>query len=215
MGAVQEGAPEWNDFEIAPSGKYLGVPLGRATEADVLAAPLAKWRTRADGIAHVHMPPVAARVLHRQRVLPVLLYVAGMYRAARDLARLERDASCRILRLAGSVVRMRWNLDLHDWGFVEIPNAESACARDSTVVAGPLLASKAGHGKSCEPCSFFHNIGTRGPGVPIAIARRDALTPHAPSRPVERAVNSVQRRVAECSCAPQGRRSRHGGCARR
>lgn len=55
------GAPEWRDFEIVPTGTYLGMPLGRATEGEVWAASLAKWRARADELARMQGAFVAMR----------------------------------------------------------------------------------------------------------------------------------------------------------
>lgn len=111
---LQEGAPEWHEFELVPTGKCLGIPLGRATEDKVWIAPLAKWHARADTVARMQMPGVAATVHYRQRVLLVVLHVSGMYRAPLELARLERDTLGRMLRLPGGAMSIRGHWDLRD-----------------------------------------------------------------------------------------------------
>lgn len=132
----------------------------------------------------------------RQRVLPVLLYMAGMFRSPHELARFERDALGRLLRLRGSAMPIRGQRDLHDWGLAEFPNAESACAAELALRARDVapqrqrLCTLLGRGtEELRPMQLLaQEWDTREPGAPIAIARRDALDPRAASRPVERAV---------------------------
>lgn len=133
---LQEGVPEWHDFEVVPSGVYLGVPLGRASDDEVWATPFAKWRARADELIRLQMPTVAAAAHYAQSVLPVLLYLAGMYNVPRAVAQLERDALCRLvrlLRLPGSATPIRDQPNLSDCGVAAFPDAESACAAEPAI----------------------------------------------------------------------------------
>lgn len=108
--------PGWSDFDVAPAGNYLGVPLGRDWAAEAWAGPLEKWSVRVSAMVPHGMPAVAAATHYRSRTLLVLLYTAGMFAAPRSLARLERDALGRLLRLPGSALPITGQHDLRLWG---------------------------------------------------------------------------------------------------
>lgn len=176
---------------MVPAGTYNGVPLGRAEAGAAWTGPMAKWTERLrDTVAH-GMPAVAAAAHYRVRTLPVLFYIGGMFAAPRNLARLERDALCRLLRLPGRAMPIR---DQHDLcvsvGRPGVPRRRDRVrsrARDphrghDSAVDPPLLAHWARNGGNATFRYALDDWDTLAPGVPIAIARRDALSPRGRSR---------------------------------
>lgn len=80
----------WRAFDVVTAGTYLGILLGRADTAEAWVGPLAKWRERETDMVALGMPSVASATHYKVLLLPVLLCVAGMFCAPRELARNER-----------------------------------------------------------------------------------------------------------------------------
>lgn len=171
---------------------------------------MAKWRARADEPAGMQMPAVASAARYSQRVLPVLMYTAGMCRAPLELARLERDALGRTLRFPGSTMPARGHWCLRQWGFADFGDVAVACAVEFatraqvTEVQRRRLCTLPGRGfEEMRPMSpSAASWDMCAPGTPIIIARRDAIAPIAAPTPVERAVARVlqatPKRFVEC-----------------
>lgn len=106
---LRDSAPVWRDFEIVPAGIYLGVPRARAADAAVWAAP---QRSRADDLARMQTPTVAAAMHYRRQVLSVLLHMVAMHRTPRELARLEHDMLGSTLRLLVSAMPTQESIGL-------------------------------------------------------------------------------------------------------
>lgn len=213
-----EGAPEWRDFEIVMMGIYLGVPLGRALEVHhvAFAGRRVGAHEKADSRGVIAVPTANA---------PALLYIAGVHRAPREVARLELDVLGRTLRLPSSAMPIRGQWGLRAWGLAEFPDVRGgaccACARDVAAAAEVVHTLRAGHGgvEAHEPldaevgkararraCRSPSRGGTSWPSQP----RRGQRRPQSHERCRRR-----RRRPAGDCCAPLSRRWRCGGLARR
>ena len=70
--------PDWQDFKLCMSAKYLGFHLGPKAGADQWVAPLRKWQERAKDIAASHMGSKLAALTYNSRAVSVLGFIAQL-----------------------------------------------------------------------------------------------------------------------------------------
>lgn len=195
--ALESGGTGWGRFRVVEHAMYLGVRLGGATLAEIWASPVSKWRDRVSEAVREAPPAVAMSIHYAARILPVLGYIATMYPPPADMARLDRDAVCRMLRLPGSSMPYRGIAELTaEWGFPRFADAELYCLTALAVSATqteakwrPLGALLGPGTESDRPLARWGaRYDDRQVGIPIAVHLADALRPPRDARPAARAV---------------------------
>jgi hypothetical protein len=73
---VKANVPDFGDFRIQASGKYLGWHLGRDSEELSFADPIKKFRDRVFEVASGQAPATSSIIRYNQRAVTVLSYVA-------------------------------------------------------------------------------------------------------------------------------------------
>lgn len=171
----------------------LSVPLGCAETAKAWDGTACELERAGDVVA-LGMPVVATPMRYSFRVLLVLLYVAGMFGAPRELSRIERDAWTRLMRFPG----MRAQCDLRTWGGPQSRDAHvgvSAAglairARDTTQLgtrcalmgrgAEELRPSPVGHLRTWRPDR--HRVAGRARSAQRREAKDESVGPGAPGK---------------------------------
>ena len=96
---LREHIPEFAEFQIAASGKYLGWHLGVDSATLSFHDPLAKFNKRVLEIADGKAPSTVAFLRYNERAVSVLSYVAQFAIPPSDLGKLEYQARHKLLRM--------------------------------------------------------------------------------------------------------------------
>ena len=95
--------PEFVDFSIASSGKYLGYYLGRDSEHRSFDAPFEKVEQRVLEIVDANAPVTSCIIRYNQRVVPVLSYVSQFAFPPASFELVSKEMWCvhKLLRMPG------------------------------------------------------------------------------------------------------------------
>ena len=97
---LRSNLPDWSDFLIQCSAKYLGFMLGPASEATQWAGTIAKWRLRTIEIAGTHAAASVSAFLYNQRAPPVLTYKCQLLPLPAQFRRIEKAGLHQLYHLA-------------------------------------------------------------------------------------------------------------------
>ena len=114
---LKKHIPEFADFKIQSSGKYLGWYLGKNSVKLSFEAPLAKYQSRVSEVVQGKAPISASIVRYNQRCIPCISYVSQFANPCRqdyDLQAIEHTAVHRVFRMPPQA--MSRNL-MHSSGF--------------------------------------------------------------------------------------------------
>ena len=82
--------PEWRDFQLASTGKYLGVWLGLDSAACSWKAPIDKFGVRILEVFDGKAPALLSILQYNERVLPVFSYVSQVFLPPESINGLEQ-----------------------------------------------------------------------------------------------------------------------------
>ena len=71
--------PDWKDFHIVDTGKYLGIWLGKHAAQKTWEAPTRKYKQRVLEVFEGNAPSLPSVLLYNERVLPVFSYIAQVF----------------------------------------------------------------------------------------------------------------------------------------
>ncbi len=91
--------PDWMEFKLVPSGKYLGVWLGRGGDSQTWDSPAKKFLERTVEIADGNAPALPSILRHNERAVSVFAYVSQLYRVPQMLDALEQRGIHKMLRM--------------------------------------------------------------------------------------------------------------------
>ena len=92
--------PEWSNFQIRSSAKYLGIHIGPKLGGLNWYAPICKFVARTEEVANRHLPLALASAQFASKALSVLGYVGQLMPPPKNFKVLELRVANKILRVA-------------------------------------------------------------------------------------------------------------------
>ena len=101
--------PQWVDFDIRPTGKYLGLYVGPVSANKLWTNAANKWATRAHVIGSSAIPLQLSATLYNGRSATCLGYIAQMVLPPDRLLRQERYILSKVLHLPPNSFKVKGN----------------------------------------------------------------------------------------------------------
>ena len=98
-GWLVQHIPQWSEFKVVPSARYLGFFLGPDSNCHQWTVPVGKWLSRAQSAADAHSAASVTASRYNIRAVPVLGYIAQLLPLPPDFEILEKKMIHRMLHL--------------------------------------------------------------------------------------------------------------------
>ena len=131
---LKDNIPQWQDFQIVDTGKYLGIWLGRNSPTKTYEAPVEKFKQRVLQVFEGKSPSLPAVLQFNERVSPVFSYVSQVMLppSSVDLESLEQHGIHKILHLPPNCMSRTLMHSISDF-CAQVPRVSSAsCAANMT-----------------------------------------------------------------------------------
>ena len=113
---LSANCPEWADFQIKDTGKYLGRYLGPGAGALQWKGPLGKFKARVLDLSAERAPLNISARQFASKCVSVLGYVAQLVNPPSSLTRVELNAGHRIFRIPPGALDTESAYSLDAWG---------------------------------------------------------------------------------------------------
>lgn len=122
---LETNLPQWADFKVKGSSRYLGFMLGPSAGKSQWTLALDKWNSRSVSFADIGAAASIAAKLYNTRAVSTLGYIAQLRQLPCSARAIERRIVNKILRLLGNALGAREFLNL---SVLNGPHFTSVCS---------------------------------------------------------------------------------------
>ena len=124
---LAKNMPGWENFEIASSGKYLGIWLGPQTEEKQWSKAIDKYNFRCSEIASIGAAASISARLYNMYSLPVLGYICQFHQPTKEIQSAELHGLHKVLHMPPQSFGLAEILSLDVLGGVDFNSIDATC----------------------------------------------------------------------------------------
>jgi len=121
-----QNIPDWQNFKIESSAKYLGFYMGPKAGSKLWIAPISKWLMRTKEYANAHMNASLAAITYNSRSISVLGYIRQLFPPP-SMQAIERAALHHLVHLPTNAWDRQMFSHLDEIGGKNFSNTEDYC----------------------------------------------------------------------------------------
>ena len=118
--------PDWQNFQIDSSAKYLGFHMGPKAGSKLWIAPISKWLMRIKDYGNAHMNATLAAITYNTRAISVLGYIGQLFPPP-SMQAIERAALHHLVHIPTNSWDRQMFSHLDEIGGTNFSNTEDYC----------------------------------------------------------------------------------------